>query len=305
MRTDENVANGDPVLAALIREGVTVAHIVELLQTAYPKAWEQHLRNRLADTDPADLTPAELAKFTNHVFWLVKQAGIREPAAWLVFRAKTDAKAAPAAPAKLKCPVEISDVAAQQKSAEREPVTVVTSSATTSPASPPRPRTVACGTTKADVLSRAKAAVDPGPRVDPNVRRRIADVLQEQASLRPSFEIAVEATAAGQNSQQSSSEARSDGSAASADIAAMNASPPPQQPAVAMMLPANLTATSGSRGEDEVVIDSRRYVSRQRLASMLGISVRTLSRWRTQGKLPPEIEIGNKLYFELRDHPEA
>ena len=40
-------------------EGVTVAHVVELLQTAYPKTWKQLLRNRLGATDPADLTLAE------------------------------------------------------------------------------------------------------------------------------------------------------------------------------------------------------------------------------------------------------
>jgi len=73
------------------RQGPTVAHVVQLLQTAYPKAWEQHLRNRLGATDPADLTPAELADFTAHVFWLVRQTGIRDPAAWLAFRAQRDA----------------------------------------------------------------------------------------------------------------------------------------------------------------------------------------------------------------------
>ena len=114
MRTDDaSVANGDPVLAALMREGVTVAHIVDLLQTAYPKTWERHLRNRLGAADPADLTPAELAEFTKYVFWAVKQTGIRDPAAWLAFCAQLEAKGAPAAPAKLGSPVEIGNIAAQ------------------------------------------------------------------------------------------------------------------------------------------------------------------------------------------------
>jgi hypothetical protein len=48
---------------------------------AYPKHWEKHIRNFLGDIAPADLPPAELAQFTDHVFWLVKQTGLREPAA--------------------------------------------------------------------------------------------------------------------------------------------------------------------------------------------------------------------------------
>jgi hypothetical protein len=69
MRTDDaSVANGDPVLPALMREGVTAALVVDLLQTAFPKTWELLLCNRLGTTNPADLTPAELAGFTDHVF---------------------------------------------------------------------------------------------------------------------------------------------------------------------------------------------------------------------------------------------
>ena len=85
MRTDANVASGDSKLAALMQQGVTVAHIVQLLQTAFPIRWQQHLHNRLGATRPTDLTPAELAEFTDHVFWLVKQTGIKDPAAMLVF----------------------------------------------------------------------------------------------------------------------------------------------------------------------------------------------------------------------------
>src|SRR5439155_9848703 len=135
------------------RQGPTAADVVQLLQTAFPKAWERHLRNRLGATDPAELTPAELARFVDHVFWLVKQTGIRDPAAWLAFRAQRDATMAPV---ERGSPVEIGDIAAQRKSAEREPVALENSPATTSTASPPRPvaRTVACGTTKAEVLSR-------------------------------------------------------------------------------------------------------------------------------------------------------
>ena len=150
------------------RQGPTVAHVVQLLQTAYPKAWEQHLRNRLGATDPADLTPTALADFTDHVFWLVRQTGIRDPAAWLAFRAQLDAEAAAA---KRGSPVEIGDVAAQRKSAARQPVALENSPATSPAASPPRPAgTVARETTKAEMPSRAKAAVEAGesPRNPPS-----------------------------------------------------------------------------------------------------------------------------------------
>jgi hypothetical protein len=87
-----------------------------------------------------------------------------EPAARLASRAQRDGKAAPSAPAKVGPPVEICDVAAQRKSAEREPVALKNNPTTTSTALPPRPaaRTVAYGTTKAEVLSRAKAAIEAG-----------------------------------------------------------------------------------------------------------------------------------------------
>jgi hypothetical protein len=43
-------------------QGASAADVVRLLQTAYPKAWENHLRN-LGVTAPADLPPAELDRF--------------------------------------------------------------------------------------------------------------------------------------------------------------------------------------------------------------------------------------------------
>jgi hypothetical protein len=143
-----------------IRQGPTVALLMELLQTAYPTAWERHLRNRLGAIDPAELTPTELAGFTDHVFWLVKQTGIREPAAWIAHRAQLDAQAGPA---QLGSALEIGHIAAQRKSADREPVAVENSPATTSAALPARPAArVAYGATKAEVLSGAKAALDAG-----------------------------------------------------------------------------------------------------------------------------------------------
>jgi hypothetical protein len=80
------------------------------------------------------------------------------PAAEIASRAQLDAKAAPSAPAKLGSPVEVGDIATQRKSAERDPVALKNSPATT----PALPRRVAYGATKAEVLSRAKAGIEAG-----------------------------------------------------------------------------------------------------------------------------------------------
>ena len=122
MRTDANVANGDPGNGGLSRESPTVAQLVELFQAAYPITWEQLLPKRLAAlgvAHPDDLTPAKLAKFKDQVFWSAKQNGIKDPDGWISNRAKLEAEAA--AP-DLRCPPQGLDTAARQKSAEREPV---------------------------------------------------------------------------------------------------------------------------------------------------------------------------------------
>jgi hypothetical protein len=51
--------------------------------------------------------------------------------------------------------------------------------------------------------------------------------------------------------------------------------------------------------EGEIEIGGRRYVSPWRLASMLGVSVRTLSRWGVAGTGPPKIKVGRKVLFDL------
>jgi|SRR5712691_70602 len=134
---------------------------------------------------------------------------------------------------------------------------------------------------------------------NPGAWRRIADVQQETASLprRVESEDLVEAIAAGQSSHMSSPDVRDDGkdNAGSVEIPAAGPSPP-QQPA--MMLPLAVAAPSAS-GVDEIAIGTRRYVSAQLLASIRGISLRTLSRRCAAGKGPPKIKIGNKAFFEL------
>jgi hypothetical protein len=104
---------------------------------------------------------AEQAELTEHVFWVVKQFGIKDPAKFLAYQVQLEAEAAPA---KLGPPPKIVDIPLQSKSAGREPVTLENSPAMTSAAWPPRPvaRNSAHGTTKAEVLARIKAAMQTG-----------------------------------------------------------------------------------------------------------------------------------------------
>jgi hypothetical protein len=148
--------------------------VVRLLQTAFPRNWEKHLRN-LGVTDPADLAPAELAEFTDRVFWLVKQTGIKDPAAWLVtHRALMEASTAPVVPLKLEAPVEIAgDISVQPDSVKLEKVKFGLDPARTSSAPPPAPvaATVTSRTTRAELPRRGKAAmseaIGPKPETTP------------------------------------------------------------------------------------------------------------------------------------------
>ena len=54
-----------------------------------------------------------------------------------------------------------------------------------------------------------------------------------------------------------------------------------------------------SNTEDEIQISGRRYVNAWRLASILKVSVRTLSRWDAAGTGPPKIKVGRKVLFDL------
>ena len=137
MRMDTPVANGDPTLAALIPEGVTLAHIIALFHDAYPVNGVQLLRARgLGATHPANLAPPELAEFIKYVLAALKSAGIRDPAALLADRVRREAEAAAA---KLGSSAAIGDLAAERKSDGHAPVTIENNSSTISDASTPRP----------------------------------------------------------------------------------------------------------------------------------------------------------------------
>ena len=123
------------------QQGHRAADLVQLLQTAFPRDWKNHLRI-LGVTDPADLSPAELAKFTDEVFWRVTQTEIKDPAAWLVtHRARMEASTAPLIPVELKAPVETAadDISVQRDSVELEPVTLEMAPAKTSSPQPAKP----------------------------------------------------------------------------------------------------------------------------------------------------------------------
>lgn len=54
-----------------------------------------------------------------------------------------------------------------------------------------------------------------------------------------------------------------------------------------------------SSTEDEIEIGGRRYANARRLASILKVSVRTLSRWDAAGSGPPKIKVGRKALFDV------
>jgi Helix-turn-helix domain len=152
MRMDTPIANGDPALATLIPEGVTLAHIIALFQTAYHVNGEQLLGARLyalGATHPANLAPPELAEFIKWVLAALKSAGIRDPADVLAYGVRREAEAAAA---RLGSSAAIGDLAAERKSDGHAPVTIEDNSSTISDASTPRPvaQIIAYGMTKAE-----------------------------------------------------------------------------------------------------------------------------------------------------------
>jgi hypothetical protein len=140
----------------------------------------------------------------------------------------------------------------------------------------------------------------------PDVWIRIQDIEQETSSPRRRLEsdTPVEATAAVPSPHMSSPDVRNDrkdaDNAGSFEVPA-GEPPPPQQPPLAMTRP--VTDAAASVPGDEIATDGRGYVSAERAASILGISLRTLSRRCAAGKGPLKIKIGNKAYFEIAKVP--
>jgi len=57
-------------------------------------------------------------------------------------------------------------------------------------------------------------------------------------------------------------------------------------------------------GAGEIEIADRLYITAQRLATKLCVSVRTLARWNSRGIGPPKITIGKTILFDLAKLPE-
>jgi hypothetical protein len=178
--------------------------LVCLLQAAYlnhPKMWERLLRNYFQGVSvPADLPPEELARFTDYVFWHVKQRGIKNPAAWLEdHRARQEAAMAPKAEINWEALIETSgDTPMQRNSVDREPV---------------------------------KLGVDP-----------------------------------------------------------VSSEPPPEP------VTATITLSPSEIAKDKIAIGGDLYVSFAYLASMLGVSERTLARRTANGNGPPNVKIAGSYY---------
>jgi predicted DNA-binding transcriptional regulator AlpA len=140
--------------------------------------------------------------------------------------------------------------------------------------------------------------------------RRIQDVQQEEtAPLRPlvDSEIHVRTIPAEPSSHTPSRGARNDGhgddDVGLADISAGDCSPP-HQPAPALVPRVIDAPPPACLDEREIAIGARRYVSARRVASMLGVSIRTLSRWNAAGTGPPKIKVGKLILFDLGKLPE-
>jgi hypothetical protein len=118
-----------------ILEQKRFASMVRLLQTAHPNAWEKHLHN-LGVTASANTPPANLERIIERVFWMVRQAGIKDPAAWIAF--DMDRAEAASASVEPKAPLKVSlPVAVHQNLVELEQVKLGTDPAKTSGASSP------------------------------------------------------------------------------------------------------------------------------------------------------------------------
>jgi hypothetical protein len=65
-----------------------------------------------------------------------------------------------------------------------------------------------------------------------------------------------------------------------------------------------LISSPAIQEQDEIEIAGRRYVRQQRLATILGVTARTLARWNARGIGPPKITIGKTVLFDLAKLPE-
>jgi hypothetical protein len=147
------------------------ASMVRMLQTAYPNTWERHLHN-LGVTASADLPPAELERVMGRVFWMVPQAGIKNPAAWIASDMarveRASASVEPEAPRKVAL-----DVAVRQIPVELKPAKLGTDLAKTSGA-PPLASETGIKDPAARIATDTAPARAASASVEPEAPRKVA-----------------------------------------------------------------------------------------------------------------------------------
>jgi len=156
---------------ALMRKCPEMFHLLSMLLQRSWNNWKDVLRH-LRATDPTNPTPAEWAEFRDYAFRVLKERGEPNAAAALASLVQFDAKAAASAPDKVGSPAGIGKVAAERKS-EREPAAIENRPKTfAASSSNPALRKAAFGTTKAEVLTYAKARLEAGASP-----REVAEIL--------------------------------------------------------------------------------------------------------------------------------
>jgi hypothetical protein len=175
--------------AALLRECAAAnleqkrfASMVRMLQTAYPKNWETHLAN-LGLTASASPPPADLDRIMERVFWMVRQAGIKNPAAWIKF--DMDHAEAASASVERESPPKI---AVRQNPVELKPVKPATGAAKTSGASSP---SSAVASASVGALCQVRAELKSvGPGTDLAMDSRASPSASETVIKEPTARIA-------------------------------------------------------------------------------------------------------------------
>jgi hypothetical protein len=147
------------------------ASIVRMLQAAYPNTWEKHLQN-LGVPPSANPPAAELDRIKERVFWMVPQAGIKNPATWMVSdMARAEAASASVEP-EIQPKVALDD-AIRQSPAGLEPVMLRTDRAKTFGESQLAPQRGIQNPAVSIATDMARLAA-PLASVEPETRRRTA-----------------------------------------------------------------------------------------------------------------------------------
>jgi predicted DNA-binding transcriptional regulator AlpA len=228
---------------------------------------------------------------------------------------------AEAAAAKLVAPAEMADIAAEQKSAEREPVALKNNSSKTYESSLPRPVDLTMTTENPfdgrehdgrvfrDRRERNFFIGRLSPRQKEEWLRDHPDRWQTREEFlrdlqaRARTDVAAEPTEP--RSTPSATEVPTGGESNGLLLVPGEDERQPDKPATNIVPrtianPQASTPATAAAG-DEIVIDDRHLLGERRVAKMLGCSPRTLQRWHKDGKGPPSTKIGRKTFYELNE----